>query len=136
MKLWVLCLVALTGHAQEWNTDLESAKREAARNGRKVLLYFSAAERCTPCQDLEQNVMSSVEFTTYAAKHFVLVKPVFDDTAPMIEKAENLLIVEKYNKDGFFPWVVILDASGKVINKVGQYNNESPIQYLKRLESR
>ncbi len=132
---WCFLLLTVMGHAQ-WNDNLDLARREAQQVGKKVLLYFSAAERCTPCQDLEQNVFASAEFEAYASKHFVLVKPVFDDTAPFHEKADNLLIVEKYNKDGFFPWVVILDATGKIVNKVGQYNNESPLDYLKRLESR
>jgi thioredoxin-related protein len=136
MKLLVLGLLAWAGHAQQWNSDLEQAQREAAREGKKVLLYFSASGHCAPCQDLEEKVFSSDEFKAYAGKHFVLVKPEFDDKATFAEKADNLLIVEKYNKDGFFPWVVILDPSGKAINKVGQYNNESPIAYLKRLESR
>lgn len=133
-KIVLFVLFGISAHAQEWNPDLESAKRQAAESGKKVLLYFSAAESCQPCQNLEQTVFASPEFIAYADKNYVLARPVFAAAASFAEKADNLLIVEKYNKDGFFPWVVILDSKGKVVNKVGQYDNEPPLTYLKKLE--
>jgi hypothetical protein len=35
-----------------------------------------------------------------------------------------LALAEKYNKDGFFPLVVVLDKTGKVLAKKG-YENQS-----------
>lgn len=130
-----MLLLGLSVSAQDWNPDLEGAKQAAMSSGKKILLYFSA-ESCLPCQDLEERVFASDEFKAYAERNYILAKPVFNDSASLTEKADQLLIVEKYNKDGFFPWVVILDASGKILNKVGQYDNETPMAYLKKLERR
>lgn len=135
MKRIALLLFCLTAGAQEWNPDLESAKLSALTSNKRILLYFSA-ESCEPCQNLEETVFKSDEFRAYAERHYILTRPVFNESASLTEKAEQLLIIEKYNKDGFFPWVVILDSSGKILNKVGQYDGERPLAYLKKLEGR
>ena len=136
MKNWMIAILLMTAlsNAQEWNADLSGALTEAAKRDKNVLLYFSAAEACDICIQLEQTVFSSAVFKEYARANYILAKPEFDETIPIQEKADNLLIVEKYNKDGFFPLVVILDPSGKVLGKTGVYNGESPDEYLRILK--
>ena len=131
----LLLLIGFTSAAQEWTADLASARQAAMTSGKKILLYFSA-DSCAPCEDLEETVFASDEFKAYAERHYILARPIFNDSASLTEKADQLLIIEKYNKDGFFPWVVILDASGKILNKVGKYDGERPMAYLKRLDRR
>jgi thioredoxin-related protein len=137
MKKWmlVLLLVGAVMHAQEWRTDLNAAIAEAARTDKNVLLLFSLPDACDVCETLEKNVIRSQEFKTFAAENYVLARPDFSESADMMTKADNLLIVEKYNKDGFFPWVVILDKNAKVLAKMGQYNDETPEAYITKLQS-
>jgi sensor domain CHASE-containing protein len=49
-------------------------------------------------------------------------------------KNENSALAEKYNKDGFFPLVVVLDKTGKVITKKG-YENQSATKYISELQA-
>ena len=127
-------LVAMTGYAQEWKSNLNDGFREASASGKNVLLFFSNSLDCERCAKLDKNVLQSVEFKDYAKDNFVLVKQDFG-LANAGNLEENLLILEKYNKDGFFPLVVILNKSAKVLGQVGAYNNETPAQYLARLQS-
>ena len=51
------------------------------------------------------------------------------------EVRQNLLIVEKYNKDGFFPLVVLLNKEAKKLGNIGVYKNETPSQYIELIHS-
>jgi thioredoxin-related protein len=119
--------------AQEWNNDLDLAMREAIAKDKKILLLFSIPESCGVCEKLEKNVLQSEEFKAFAKENYILIRPDFSESAAFETKANNLLIVEKYNKDGFFPFVVILDKNAKVLGSTGLYNDETPQQYLLKL---
>jgi thioredoxin-related protein len=122
--------------AQQWQNDLQIGLKEAAQQNKKVLLFFSVPERCESCNKLEQNIFKSPEFIEFASENYVLVKIDFSYDAQELTKAQlekNLLIVEKYNKDGFFPHVVVLNKDAKITNKVDVYNRETPQQYLSLL---
>ena len=138
MKNAAIVLLLLTntamGYSQEWKTNLSEAFREAAASGKEVLLLFSVAENCESCAKLEENVLQSNEFLSYANERFVLVKQDFN-AASSADKFENLLIVEKYNKDGFFPLMVIINKNEKMVGQLGTYNNETPKQYIAKLQS-
>lgn len=122
-------------YSQQWSNDLAASLKRAAQQDKKVLLYFSVPEAFNVCEQLEKNIWESVEFKDYSREKFILVKPDFKESASFETKAENLLIVEKYNKDGFFPLVVILDKNAKVLGKTGLYNDETPQEYITLLQS-
>jgi|SRR6476620_3018048 len=128
-------LFSALGFSQQWKQNLKESLREAARQDKKVLLYFSIAEACDACKSLEKNVWDTPEFKTFARENYILVKADFSEAVDIEDRAENLLIVEKYNKDGFFPLVVIMDSNAKVLGKTGIYKNEEPTAYIESLKS-
>lgn len=119
--------------AQEWKSNLNEAFREASMTNKKVLLFFSTEDDCERCQKLDKNVLQSSEFKDFVKEDYILVKQDFQPTDDPEQLEQNLLVVEKYNKDGFFPLMVIINKNAKVIGQVGAYNNETPNQYLDRL---
>ena len=131
------CLMspAIAAYAQQWESDLQHAARTAASSQKKILLYFSVNELCEVCRNLERDVFASPEFLSFAADHFVMVRPSFSDADSFEEKSEKLLIVEKYNKDGFFPHVVILDRHLKILGKMPVYNGESASEVIATLRT-
>ena len=132
--LLVLLANSMVGYSQEWKTNLNEAFKEAAISGKEVLLFFTVAENCDSCLKLEENVLESKVFQSFARENYVLVKQDFNSgNANNIE--ENLLIVEKYNKDGFFPLIVIINKSAKTVGEIGAYDNETPEEYLSKLQS-
>ena len=135
MIFTLILLTLQTAYSQEQWYSLNDAFTEAVKQNKKVLLYFSVPESCDGCRALEKNIFSSDEFSAFAKDKYVLAKVNFDNASSAAEKAENLLIVEKYNKDGFFPLVLVLSRDGRVLGKSGVYNNETPKAYVRLLES-
>ena len=120
---------------QQWNKDLNAALAKSGQQDKLVFLLFSLPDACDICDKFEKNVIGSEQFKRFAEANYILARPDFRESASFETKADNLLIVEKYNKDGFFPWVVILDSSGKILGKIGLYKDESPEVYIGKLQS-
>jgi len=143
MKNILIALLIISGtvkgHSQIWNNNIDEAVKEASKTNKKVLLFFSVSEQCDNCISLEKNVFKTEEFNVFANTNYILVKIDFSHkpadglTEEMIEK--NLLIVEKYNKDGFFPLVVLLNKNARVLGKTGIYKQETPSQFINLLQS-
>jgi len=48
------------------------------------------------------------------------------------QQAYNEQLAEKYNPNGFFPLVLVIDEKGEVLGQTG-YKNVSPSEYIKHL---
>lgn len=138
-SLIILLFFAVTlGYSQEWKTNLEDAKKEATAQHKKILLVFSGSDWCGPCIKLDKNVWKSEAFKQESQKSWILVKADFPKKkanllSPEIT-ANNQKLAEKYNKEGNFPLVALLDESGKVLGKKG-YLNISAEEYIKTIHS-
>jgi len=125
-------------NAQEWQTDFEQAKTIAVKENEPIILVFQGSDWCAPCMKLEREIWSSEEFKAYAKKHFVMLKADFprknkNSLTPKQQEANNQL-ASLYNKNGFFPHVVVLDKTGKLLGETG-YNKITPADYIKLLTS-
>lgn len=133
----MLLLVALSATiAQEWQTDFEKAKKMASQDGKAIILVFQGSDWCAPCMKLDREIWSSEEFIVYAKEHYVMVKADFprrkqNKLTENQEKA-NAALAEKYNKQGIFPFVAVLDAEGKILGKTG-YKKITPKEYINSL---
>lgn len=135
-KIIVLSLlfVATFGYSQNWKTNLEEAKNQAANENKNILIVFSGSDWCAPCMKLEKIVWKSDAFKTEAEKKWVLVRADFpkkkgNQLSKDLTESNNLL-AEKYNKGGSFPLVVLADKKGKVIGMTG-FKNVSAEEYMK-----
>lgn len=132
--LWLV----LAAGAQEWHTDLAEAEKAAADQDRNIILVFQGSDWCAPCIKLENEIWSSEEFKNYAHDHFILLKADFpkkrDNKLSPEQQEKNNLLAEKYNVEGYFPLVVVLDKNGKVLGKTG-YKKMTPAEYIELLSS-
>lgn len=143
MNKCILVLLAyfmcLELQAQNWNTNISTAIREASQNNKKILLFFTVEDQSENCIKLEQTIFKSNVFNAFANENYILVKIKFDNNSysnlTEEEVRQNLLIVEKYNKDGFFPLVVLLNKEAKKLGNIGVYKNETPTQYIELIHS-
>lgn len=124
--------------AQNWLTNLNEAKQKAQDDHKNILLVFSGSDWCAPCMKLERTIWQSEEFKTFAKEHFILLKADFpkqkkNQLEPLLQEQNNQLAA-KYNKNGFFPLVVILDKDGKLLGSTG-YKNVTPKDYIDILAS-
>lgn len=135
LLLFTLCATTML-QAQSWGTDIDRALRDASRNGKKVLLYFTLSEGCENCAKLDRDVFASEEFRERAGDFELVRMDFIRNAADKVSEAQadrNLLLVEKYNKDGFFPFVVVIGKDGKALGKTGIYKDETPGEFLTNL---
>ena len=134
----LLVLVSNIGLAQDWQTDFEEAKKLAAEQNKNIVIVFSGSDWCAPCIKLDKNIWQSEAFKKEAAEEWVLVKANFPrKKANELSKEQtehNRKLAEKYNIEGSFPLVVILDKNGKVLGKMG-FKNVSPEEYIKMIHA-
>jgi len=135
---WIACQVNAaesgTKGDLEWLTDLPQAQAKAKQENKLVLLDFTGSDWCGWCIRLQKEVFSKPEFAEYAKKNLVLVEVDFPQRkklSPAQTKANNSL-QSKYDIEGY-PTLVILDAKGKVVGKMG-YVAGGPKPFLAELE--
>ncbi|OYQ36082.1 thiol-disulfide isomerase [Flavobacterium cyanobacteriorum] len=133
-------LLPLTCLAQDWNYDLETAKKKAAAENKTILLVFSGSDWCARCMELEKTVWQSEAFKAEAKKSWVLLRADFlqkkGNPEPVDVNDMKIILAEKYNRDGFFPYIVLLDKTGKLLGKTGfeEFDTaEEYVTYLRRL---
>lgn len=123
-----------------WKTNYDEASRIAQAENKQILLYFSGSDWCKPCIQLKKYVFESSEFQEYSRRNFIMLQADF----PRLKKnalspeqtAHNEMLAEKYNPDGIFPLVLILDHEGHVIKKL-EYRHQSGAEFadiLKQFE--
>ena len=131
----LLILLSNLGFAQEWQYDFDKAKKTATAEDKPIIVVFSGSDWCAPCIKLDRNVWQSEAFKKEAS-NWVLVKADFPrKKANQLSKEQtehNRKLAEKYNLEGSFPLVVIMDNNGKVIAKMG-FKNVSPEEYIKMI---
>ncbi len=124
--------------AQNWLTDIEEAKTSAAKENRNIILVFQGSDWCAPCMKLEKEIWNTDEFKEYSKDHFILLKADFPrkrkNKLESVQQEKNMQLAEKYNKQGFFPMVVVLDKEGNVLGRTG-YEKMEVSEYIKLLES-
>ncbi len=114
----------VAGWAQEvdWQMDLDAAKTSAARQGKLVLIHFSA-DWCRPCQHLETFVFTSPKLITAIDERVI---PVHIDTDLHPE------LVKQYNVTQI-PTDVVIAPTGRVVQK--RQSPKDVNNYLRMLES-
>jgi thioredoxin-related protein len=134
----VLLFLVTIGYSQEWKTDFEVAKNDANTQNKTILLVFSGSDWCGPCIKLDRDIWQSAEFKEFAKNNLIIERADFpkkkQNQLPPELKKRNQELAEKYNKDGLFPLVVILDKTGKILGKTG-FKNISPQEYITLIKS-
>lgn len=138
MILFIATIGPISANAQEWQVNFDKAKEIAKKEDRKIILVFQGSDWCAPCIKLEREVWNTEEFQTYAKKHFVMLQADFPRKQKNKLSAEqeehNRILAERYNKNGYFPFVVVMNEEGEVIGETS-YQKISPSEYISLLES-
>lgn len=138
-RLTIMAFVMATlGYSQNWKTNFEEAKLEATKENKNILLVFSGSDWCAPCIKLDNVVWKSDVFKSEAEKNWVIYKADFpkkkaNQLAPELTES-NKKLAEKYNRNGSFPLVILLDKTGKVIGMTG-FKNISASDYVQLIHS-
>ncbi|MEN8817471.1 MAG: thioredoxin family protein [Nonlabens sp.] len=108
-------------NAQEWITDFSKAKNIAKEENKVIILVFQGSDWCAPCIKLDKEVWSTDIFKQHATENYVMLQADFPrkrkNGLSKEQSKANALLADKYNPQGFFPFVVVLDTTGKVLGK-------------------
>jgi len=118
--------------ADAWLTDLDEAKKVAAKEKKDILVDFTGSDWCGWCIRLKKEVFDQPEFAE-ASKKFVLVEldfPRGKKQSPEV-KAKNEALAKHYAISGF-PTILLLDAQGEVYAQAG-YQEGGAKKYLELL---
>ena len=115
-----MLLGAASAQAGEgWLHDYDKALAEAKAEGKHVLVEFHGSDWCPPCIKLNKEVLSKDAFKSFADEKLVLVDADFPrkKELPADLKAHNMKLAEQFGVQ-YFPTVLIIDAEGKVLDKM------------------
>lgn len=131
----MLCLSSIAG----WETDFEKAKQRAAAENRYILLNFSGSDWCGPCISLRREIFETVAFKEFAENNLVLLNADFPrlkkNQLAKDQQKKNDLLADKYNKQGHFPYTVLLDTGGKIINSWDGLPKETPEEFIAQVKA-
>ena len=129
-----LFLFAFAGTTSKWETDFDKAKESAQQEHKFMLLNFSGSDWCIPCIKLHKEVFESPVFTSFSDSSLVLVNADFPrlkkNSLSKDQEKKNEVLADKYDKDGHFPFTVLLDEKGNVIKKWDGNPNLTPEQFI------
>ncbi len=127
--IWILMYCYGSSMAQQkaapslWYKNYETALDQARATGRPLLIRFSGSDWCRSCIKLDKEVFSSSDFEGYAAAHLVLLELDFPrmskNRLSKAQKKHNENLAAKYNPEGAFPLIVLLDSTERIIARTG-----------------
>ena len=63
--------------AQNWITDFTTAKEEAVKNNKPIILVFQGSDWCAPCIKLDREIWSTEIFKNYSKEHYIMLQADF-----------------------------------------------------------
>tara|TARA_R110000765_G_scaffold199272_1_gene304882 strand:+ start:474 stop:917 length:444 start_codon:yes stop_codon:yes gene_type:complete len=123
--------------AQDWQKDFNKAKEIASKADKPIILVFQGSDWCAPCIKLNREVWSTDTFKKYAADHYVMMQADFPrkskNALSEAQTNSNASLAETYNKNGIFPFVVVMDSNGNVLGETS-YKKTTSSEYIKILD--
>ena len=133
--LLINCLMVFS---QDWETSYKNSITKAQNQNKKIILVFQGSDWCGPCIKLSKEIWSTDEFMAYSKINYILIQADFPRKKKnALEKEQqeiNNFLAEKYNPNGYFPLVVVLNKNGEVLGETS-YKKTTPKQYINLLES-
>ncbi len=122
-----------------WRTDFDKAKADARSQHKLVLLKFSGSDWCVPCIRMEKEVFAKDTFSHFADKALVMVNADFPRLSKNRQegavKKQNEALAEQFDKEGHFPYTVLLSPDGKVLKVWDGYSGIKPEELIAQINA-
>lgn len=145
LTLFLGLLVSVFAYSQQvtpldtviWKNNYNKCLADAKAKNVPVLMVFSGSDWCKPCIKLREKILISPVFSEWVKTHVVCLSldfPSLKKNALSLEQQKhNDALAEKYNSNGVFPLVMLIDANEKVLGFLN-YLDVSPEEYIAELE--
>ena len=117
------------------NALIDSANVE----DKALMLVFSGSDWCAPCINFKANILTNSKFTAFADSSLLIYIADFprkkNNKPTKEQEIFNAFLAEKYNKLGYFPFVLILnEAKEQSITPVIEARSvDEIIQYIQSI---
>ena len=129
VKLLLLLPVFLIP-SPNWYHNLNDAEKIAEKEHKYILLNFSGSDWCGPCMRMRSEFFESEVFKQMADTELVMVNADFPrnkkNQLPAEQQKLNDEMADKYNSRGKFPYTLLLNSEGKVLQTWEGLPEESP----------
>jgi len=120
-----------------WQKDYAAALSQSKETGKPVLMVFSGSDWCKPCIMLREQIFVQDRFSEWAKNNVVCVCLDFPaqkkNRLPQVLQEQNESLAERFNPNGIFPLVVLLNSNETVLGSLG-YLDVAPVEYIKEIE--
>ena len=115
----------------KWLTNYEEALKKAAKDQKKVLVFFTGSDWCRPCIALKKDFFETDKFKKYSDAYVLLYIDIPRNRRLLSEEqlAENKVLAAKLNKKGSVPMLKIINAEGHEIDALSGYSMNGQIKY-------
>jgi thioredoxin-related protein len=119
--------------SSEWHHNLGDAEKIAQKEHKYILLNFSGSDWCGPCMRLRKEIFESDVFKEMADTELVLVNADFPrkkkNQLSDSQQKINDEMADKYNTQGKFPFTLLLNSDGKVLQSWDGLPDETPYAF-------
>ncbi|MFA9372209.1 MAG: thioredoxin family protein [Labilibaculum antarcticum] len=138
LSFLLFCTILLSSLSTIAQNNLDEALLKAKTENKTVFVNFSGSDWCRSCILLKKTILNTEEFKKFADEKLVIL----DVDFPRLKKnklsdeqtAMNEALAAKYNSNGQFPTILILDSDAEVLGKTG-YKKISPQAYIEHIKS-
>lgn len=135
---FILLINSYSAKAQHWNTNFEEARRLARQKKKNILMVFYRKDWPLPCVEIEKNILNSKAFISYSNQYLTLLKVEFPscetNVLMMLENLQNKKILEQYNKENEYPYLVVVNDKGSILGSMG-YSGKKPENYINKIKA-
>jgi thioredoxin-related protein len=132
-----LLSISLSSFSQEVKT-LQNSLSKAKEEHKKVLFFFSGSDWCSPCVKFKRKYIDSEDFIAFASTNLIVYNADFPrqkkNALSKEQISENEKLAEKYNPNGQFPLIILLDENGKTVTKWEELPNETVAEFIAKLK--
>ena len=137
VTLLLLLLFSIGAFAQDEFLTFEDALLEAEEDDKPIMLVFSGSDWCKPCIELKKNILESESFDKVKQK---LIYMNLDFPYKKVNKLSkkqtrhNEQLADRYNKQGHFPRVVLVNSTEEVVREVSYLKGMTPEEFIELLK--
>ena len=102
------------------------------------MFFFSGSDWCSPCVKFKKTCVENEEFKGFAQNNLVIFNADFPrqkkNALSKEQTEENEKLAEKYNPNGLFPLIILLDENGKIVQKWEKLPSETVAEFIEKLK--
>lgn len=120
----------------DWHLSWPNARTVSQQQKRILLALFTGSDWCPWCVKLEEEILSTEAFRSYARENLILFKADFLQKPPVGGdpwKQQNEMLASTYQINGY-PSILLLSPSGTVLGRLG-YTKGGAKAFLQQLAS-